>query len=792
VPVIAPGLLSVASVLALQRTAGNVAVYRLLRRSVLHRQVGWTGVDPGSWNAGPKDVPGAKGSTRVPVEGLAQGHASGGKQDDSGSRINDPEQVGVWKDASQLTPEASGGEKTGRAVVVIPKGLPANAASVEVLFHLHGFTPGGRGRGKTGTGEPEDVAVTRIGQQIEASGRAMVGVMPQGIKGSFWKDPSKFNLKQYVDDALALVPAAQWPGKKPRSAGGIILSAHSGGGDILAQMIKGGQVPSSVEGLFLFDSMHGWGPGAVADFLKARLDSDLAQLHGIWTAKTGKAKAEDIADDQAAWLQGSGFRFRGFASRLYKQTYKDFRPKLEAWFNTHAAELGGTESLVYKTLSANILDQSAVAAGTEHEQIVGGTASGGQRQNEHLRESLGGLRGSSPAATGVRVPAQPVVKPTAPQPAAPKPTPAKRPAGVSRDVKAPPAPTAGWAGVDKGSTNTAARTTEGTSIRRVPVKGVASGRDKGNALVLIPEWLPAGKTVEVLLHLHGHKWGGYGLGYETAEDEYLYRIEHALDQFKAAKRPIIGVLPQGANPSLFGKDTGEIDANVYIQQAIAAVPPAEWPSGPAPQAGGVILSGHSGAGGRFADMFGTGKMPAHLEGFFSFDTINGRTGQKVSEITKGNEYKQHLAFVLGKLDADLQSLKAERAKLSGQKEDQIQVALAGKLARDGFRFRAFYSGPLHVKADGTLDEKAESTYADRYFLLKGNVDAWFDAHAGDLGGKGSKAYAALRANYTIEAAGTDHMQDMGGVAGAKKGDPWQHENLKAALGALPTTPQGGP
>jgi hypothetical protein len=310
--------------------------------------------------------------------------------------------------------------------------------------------------------------------------------------------------------------------------------------------------------------------------------------------------------------------------------------------------------------------------------------------------------------------------------------------------------------------------------------------------VLIPEWLPAGKTVEVLLHLHGHKWPGYGLGYETAEDEYLYRIEHALDQFKAAKRPIIGVLPQGANPSLFGKDTGEIDANVYIQQAIAAVPPAEWPSGPAPQAGGVILSGHSGAGGRFADMFGTAKMPGQLEGFFSFDTINGRTGQKVSEIAKGNEYQKHLAFVLGKLDADAQRLAAERAKLAGSKEDQIQEALAGKLARDGFRFRAFYSGPVHVKPDGTLDEKAESTYADRYFLLKSKVDAWFDAHASDLGGKGAKVYAALRANYTIEAAGTEHMEGMGGVPGAKKGDPRQHENLRAALGALPTTPQGGP
>ena len=45
-------------VLALQRTAGNVAV-----RALLHRQAGWTGVDPGSWNAGPRS--GAQPRTRL-------------------------------------------------------------------------------------------------------------------------------------------------------------------------------------------------------------------------------------------------------------------------------------------------------------------------------------------------------------------------------------------------------------------------------------------------------------------------------------------------------------------------------------------------------------------------------------------------------------------------------------------------------------------------------------------------------------------------------------------------------
>jgi hypothetical protein len=189
-------------------------------------------------------------------------------------------------------------------------------------------------------------------------------------------------------------------------------------------------------------------------------------------------------------------------------------------------------------------------------------------------------------------------------------------------------------------------------------------------------------------------------------------------------------------------------------------------------------------------MFGTAKMPKRLEGFFSFDTINGKTGQKVSEIVTGNEYKQHVKFILARLDSDRDMLVAERAKTQGKKEDEIQTALEGKLVREGFRFRAFYTEAPHVRPDGTLDPNATAVYADRYFLLKGHVDAWFDTHAAEIGGKGSKVYAALRANYTIEPAGTEHMKMMGGVPGAKD-QPRQHENMRSALGGLPTTPPGG-
>jgi hypothetical protein len=749
-PAAMPDVMSVAGVLALQRTAGNVAVGAVLRRAALARNVGWTGVDPDSWNAGPREVKGGKGTRRVPVEGLKQGHRSpGGKQDDASEKSDDPD-TGTWGKVGDQTPEAAGADSGGRAVVLIPNGLPDKADKVEVLVHLHGFTPGLRGRGKEGKGAPEDVSVARIAQQLEASGRPMIAVLPQGTRSGGPFNAWKVDLNQYIDDALAMVPADQWPGKKARTRGSLVLSGHSGGGDQIAFMLRGGRMPADVAGMFLFDALHGWGPDEVAKFLKARLDSELARLHGIYTAKNGTATPDAIADEQTAWLQQSGFRFRGFSSSGYATIYATkLRPQLEPWFSGHVAQLGGADSAVFRTLRANYLDQATVPAGEKHEPVVG----------DHLLESLSQLRGGKPPDLkgATKVPAMP-------------PAPKTGGAKLKRKV--------GWEGAGKGSPNAAPRTTEGTGIKRVPIRGVASGRGAGNALVLIPNWLPEVKTVEVLFHLHGHEWTGYGFGYGAGQDETVYRVEHALDQFAKSKRPIIGVLPQGGSLSEFGKTTGEVDADTYIAQAIAEVPADQWPGGTAPAAGGVILSGHSGAGGRFADMFGTAKMPKRLEGFFSFDTINGKTGQKVSGIVDGNEYKQHVKFVLGRLDADLAMLAAERGKASGKKEPEIQTALEGKLVREGFRFRAFYTEAPHVQPDGTLKPTATSVYADRYFLLKGHVDAWFATHAAELGGTSSRVYTALRANYTIEPAGTEHMKMMAA-------------QLPTALGGLPTTPQGG-
>ena len=104
----------------------------------------------------------------------------------------------------------------------------------------------------------------------------------------------------------------------------------------------------------------------VAQFLTGRLDEELAQLHGIWAAKNatagdggGRGRAEDLAPAVRVPLP----RLRRLES-YFGRYEKELKPKLTTWFTGHAAQLGGTESCVFRTLSANYLDQSAVPAGT--------------------------------------------------------------------------------------------------------------------------------------------------------------------------------------------------------------------------------------------------------------------------------------------------------------------------------------------------------------------------------------------------------------------------------------------
>jgi hypothetical protein len=179
---------------------------------------------------------------------------------------------------------------TGRAIVVLPTGIPATGGTFDVLVHLHGYEvwseakpdkpsrliwgTGYEDARKRGGDEPIDIGVMKIEQEMAAAGGRMIGIFPQGDKFSDFtaaKGTKGFNLRHYVTAAFTRLQA--WIKENdgsivPKEAAGkvapgrISLSSHSGGDEALSEMV--GQEPimaggsgagDGLAGLFLFDSM---------------------------------------------------------------------------------------------------------------------------------------------------------------------------------------------------------------------------------------------------------------------------------------------------------------------------------------------------------------------------------------------------------------------------------------------------------------------------------------------------------------------------------------------------------
>lgn len=292
---------------ATQVPVSNAGVATLV--AGIHREEGWAGQPAGSMNrGGPQEVtaPGGRTVRRHAVRGI--------------------------KD-SQM--------KTDMAVVVIPDGLPADGAAVDVLVHLHGFEvwseakPDKPSRLLYGTGyedararggaKPIDTGVMQLEQQMSAAGRPLVAILPQGSsKSDFSSGAGKgFDVHTYVgnvfdrltaDGAWQAGPAA--PGAKPPRPGAVTLSGHSGADQPIVEMLESGKA-DDLQGLFLFDTMFVTdaekknkpkkGPatsktwplqleGKVEAYLRKRFAADLAAI---------RAKP---AADRRAYVESRGFR----------------------------------------------------------------------------------------------------------------------------------------------------------------------------------------------------------------------------------------------------------------------------------------------------------------------------------------------------------------------------------------------------------------------------------------------------------------------------------------------------
>jgi hypothetical protein len=267
----------------------------------------------------------------------------------------------------------------GRAIVLVPTWIGREPKEVEVLVHLHGFGVGYRQLTKTlikkgertsgmTEGQVRDLAVDKTEAQIEASGRDVVGILPQaaGSQSEF----GNFTTDSYVKHVFAALTSLKVWDKLPQIRG-VVLSGHSGAGNVLTPMLdKSERLPEKLEEVILFDALNwDYQVGHVWHWLERQLARDLHELVGLPT----RAK-------RLEYLTRS-LRFRGYHTHTgnYPKRYQKVDEAIGGWFSRHSTLLGILA--VESELKSNyvVID----AGDIPHEQVMG--------EKERFKESLGAL-----------------------------------------------------------------------------------------------------------------------------------------------------------------------------------------------------------------------------------------------------------------------------------------------------------------------------------------------------------------------------------------------------------------
>jgi hypothetical protein len=264
----------------------------------------WSDARTGGWNAQDTSV---AGTLRIPLEELPDGYAG-----------QDPQPTITKESAAK------------RAIVVVPDNVDLSSGKVEVLLHFHGRNIGYRERATGRT--VRDVEVDQIEQQLAASGRNMVAVLPQGrVEGD--SRMTKFGIgvpSVYVNSVLALalshLPAGRQPASGKLEAGRLVVSGHSGGGPYavaygnFAQNWPSSTVNDWVDAppVLLFDGING--PGELAT-----LESDL----DTWLREDLKWLSQ--ASDQLGLLGRRGLKFRSTWGTGSDPVYQRMNEALDKW-----------------------------------------------------------------------------------------------------------------------------------------------------------------------------------------------------------------------------------------------------------------------------------------------------------------------------------------------------------------------------------------------------------------------------------------------------------------------------
>jgi hypothetical protein len=301
------------------------------------------------------------------------------------------------------------GGHTDTAIALIPGGLPADGSAVQVLLYLHGHLVRGAHGYDTGKKkEGDDVAFHAIPQQMAASGRTMVGILPQGGGTSEFNPATKkrgkgFNADEYIAGVFArLTEMKAWGVSTPPVPGGVVLSGHSGADVAISEMLSSDLGPEHLEGLFLFDTM--W-PGAGHDVkiwnaVRIRLEKDLDALRSLWHAAGDRDKAEA---KMVEWVHHHGFRLYDVfgAGGTYDRASNSLRDKKDRWLAQKDVQwvLGTPGTAVYDAVALNLV---VAPGGGDHDHKV--------KAENHLKTAIGML-----SRTPAPVSRQPVPTTTAPK-----------------------------------------------------------------------------------------------------------------------------------------------------------------------------------------------------------------------------------------------------------------------------------------------------------------------------------------------------------------------------------------
>jgi hypothetical protein len=351
----------------------------------------------GGWNEAVREV---AGTIRVPVKGVTTGN----QQDDPN-----------W-----ATEESA----KGRAVVVVPDKADLTQG-VDVFLFFHGMgNVGFRERSQPGdegaVGTVHDVEDDRIPQQLAASGRNIVGVLPQGTDGSGFgiADPAAY-VNEVLNLALPDIKAKRPTMKVPKqiTPQRIIVSGHSGGGPPATKAAtaltktkaadENAWVRSSP--LFLFDGINGTTErDNVAALMRRWLDEDAEMLsksndplallgrRGIKMRSTwssGRYKALNVGgeyDWERKALGPDNKPFKGPDDKWVKETVHEVVPANESlqgvrdrWFDTKGKKLDSA-------VAAKLKEQYKIEhVGGSHEYTVGTGQTAEQEGKKRLKAPTG-------------------------------------------------------------------------------------------------------------------------------------------------------------------------------------------------------------------------------------------------------------------------------------------------------------------------------------------------------------------------------------------------------------------